>query len=110
MPTIDSSTRVQNAYELCYQEKWSALDAGAAVDLSWTSADGPALVPYKVELEVITPPTDRSLVQLQRTTASDNGSARTIRVAVDTTPTGSLTGAVVAIRLYWIDQASGGIS
>ena len=107
--TIDSSTRVKHVQDVVYEEQWSAND-GTAQDLSWAAADGPAIVPYKVEMEVLTPPTDRSIVQLQRTTASDSASARTIRVRLESETGGSLTGAVVLIRLSWLEQASGGIS
>ncbi len=110
MPTIDSSKVLAWEPYTVYEEQWSALDAGAAVDLSWTAADGPALAPHSVSMEVLTRPTDRSPVQLHRDTANDAPSSRTIRLSVDTEAGGSLTGAVVSIKLTWIATASGGTS
>jgi len=107
MATIDSSKTLSHVDEVIYEEQWSSVAAGQPINLSWDSTL-PAAVPYKVELEATTPPTDGSLVGFNRTSASDSASSRTIRVTPVVPAGGSLTGAILKWRLYWKEQ--GGIA
>lgn len=108
--TLDKSIILSACPYIIYEEEFSAINAGEAFDLSWTAAEGPALLPFKVELETTTNTTDRSPIFLVHNRASSSASGRTVNITLDTVAGGSVTGGVVTVRLWFLDQASGGTS
>lgn len=85
----------------------STLDAGLGVDQAHVGPSG--CTPYKVDMSVITQPTDGSDVRFKHDKDNDSGAGNTIRIVFDTEAGGSLTGAVVEIYSYFAAAGSGGI-
>lgn len=84
----------------------SAITPGADIDLEHNGPSGAK--PFKVEHEVIERPTSRDAVSFEHDRENDSTTNDTVRVSVDTTPGGSLIGAVVLVRTFFVEQASGG--
>lgn len=84
--------------------------AEPGVDLNISHGGPTGVQPSFMIWELVERPTDHSVVFVEADRENDNTSNNTSRVAIDTTPTGDLSGAVIRLVFFFVNQASGGIT
>jgi hypothetical protein len=106
--TVDTVARMLTGTPLIISEtQLSALTADEPEDIAHGGVAG--LAPRKVEMEILTRPTDGSDIRMWHDNDNDNTTNNTCRLRFYTSGGGSLTGAVVRLRFEFAGMKSGGL-
>lgn len=87
---------------------YTTLEPGATV--THTHAGPSGVAPLKAECIVTERPTSRDVVSFAWDESANDTTNNTVALQFDTTNGGDLAGAQVKVLIYFLDQASGGIS